>query len=51
MKIAMLTTIRFHQSKGGAEKVMIDMANAMVERGHSVSIIYRDKSGDDPGFF
>lgn len=51
MKIAMLTTIRFHQSKGGAEKVMIDMANAMVERGHSVLIIYRDKSGDDPGFF
>lgn len=50
MKIVMLTTIRFHQSKGGTEKVMIDLANALVSRGHFVTILYRDKFGDDPGF-
>ena len=50
LNVTMLTTIRLHQSKGGTEKVMIDTANALVARGHRVTIIYRDKLGDDPGF-
>lgn len=50
LNIVMLTTVRLHQSKGGIEKVMLDTANAMVERGHKVTIIFRDKKGSDPGF-
>ena len=50
LKIVMLTTVRLHQSKGGTEKVMIDTANAMVGRGHDVTIIFRDKNGNSPGF-
>ena len=46
----MVTLIRLHQSKGGIEKVMIDTANAMVERGHNVTIVFSDKKGSDPGF-
>lgn len=46
----MLTTVRFHQSKGGTEKAMIDTANALTEMGHKVSIIYYDPKGDNPGF-
>ena len=51
LNITMLTTIRFHQSKGGTEKVMIDTANALTARGHKVTIIFRDKFGNDPGFY
>ena len=51
LNITMLTTIRLHQSKGGTEKVMIDTANALVERGHKVTIVYRDELGDEPGFY
>lgn len=50
LNIVMLTTVRLHQSKGGTEKVMIDTANAMVERGHNVTIIFRDKNGSQSGF-
>lgn len=50
LNIVMLTTVSFHQSKGGTEKVMIDTANAMTARGHKVSIIFRDKNGSIPGF-
>lgn len=50
LNIVMLTTVRLHQSKGGTEKVMIDTANAMVERGHNVTIIFRDKNGSVPSF-
>ena len=50
LRILMLTTVRFHNSKGGTEKVMIDTANAMAERGHHVVILYKDKNGDTPGF-
>lgn len=50
LNIVMLTTVRFHQSKGGTEKVMIETANAMVKRGHKVTIIFRDKNGSKPGF-
>ena len=50
LRIVMLTTVRFHQSRGGTEKVMIDLANAMTRRGHQVTIIYRDKKGNTPGF-
>lgn len=50
LNIVMLTTVRLHQSKGGTEKVMIDTANAMVERGHNVTIIFRDKNGNVPSF-
>ena len=50
LKIVMLTTVRLHQSKGGSEKVMIDTANALVSRGHEVTIIFRDKKGSLPGF-
>lgn len=50
LKIVMLTTVRFHHSKGGTEKVMIETANAFVNRGHEVTIIFRDKDGSSPGF-
>jgi possible glycosyltransferase len=50
LNIVMLTTVTFHQSKGGTEKVMIDTANAMVKRGHNVTIILRDTKGSTPGF-
>lgn len=50
LRIVMLTTVRFHNSKGGTEKVMIDTANAMSSKGHHVTILYRDKYGDTPGF-
>lgn len=50
LKIVMLTTVRFHLAKGGTEKVMIDTANALVDRGHEVTIIFRDKNGSSPGF-
>ena len=50
LNIVMLTTVSFHRSKGGTEKVMIDTANAMTARGHRVSIIFRDKNGSTPGF-
>lgn len=50
LNIVMLTTVTFHQSKGGTEKVMIDTANAMVKRGHNVTIILRDTRGSTPGF-
>ena len=50
LNIVMVTLIRLHQSKGGIERVMIDTANAMVEKGHNVTIIFSDKKGSDPGF-
>lgn len=46
----MLTTVRFHKSKGGTEKVMIDTANAMTHLGHNVAIVFYDKNGSTPGF-
>lgn len=46
----MITTSRFHLSKGGTEKVMIDLANSMHSRGHNVSILYHDIKGSTPGF-
>lgn len=50
LNVVMLTTVRFHKSKGGTEKVMIDTANALVALGHKVSIIFHDKRGSEPGF-
>ena len=50
LRIIMLTTVRFHLSKGGTEKVMIDTANAMTEKGYDVMILYKDKRGCTPGF-
>ena len=50
LRIVMLTTVRFNRSKGGIEKVMINMANEMSDRGHQVTIVYRDGNGDEPGF-
>lgn len=50
LRIIMLTTVRFHLSKGGTEKVMIDTANAMTDKGHDVTILYKDKKGCTPGF-
>ncbi len=50
LRIIMLTTVRFHLSKGGTEKVMIDTANAMTEKGYDVIILYKDKRGCTPGF-
>lgn len=50
LRIMMLTTVRFNMSKGGIEKVMINMANEMSKRGHQVTIVYRDGNGDSPGF-
>ena len=50
LRIIMLTTVRLHLSKGGTEKVMIDTANALTEKGHDVTILYKDKKGCTPGF-
>lgn len=50
LRIVMLTTVRLHLSKGGTEKVMIDTANALTEKGHDVTILYKDKKGGTPGF-
>lgn len=50
LRIVMLTTVRFHKAKGGTEKVMIDTANALAQRGYQVTILYNDKNGNDPGF-
>ena len=50
LKIVMLTTVRFHLAKGGTEKVMIETANALTQKGHHVTIIFRDKAGSTPGF-
>ena len=50
LNIVLLTSTRFHKSKGGTEKVMIDTANAMTARGHKVKIIFRDNKGSEPGF-
>lgn len=50
LNIVMLTTVRFHKAKGGTEKVMIDTANALSNRGHKVTIIFRDSDGSEPGF-
>lgn len=35
---------------GGVEKITCEFANAMVERGHDVTILYRDKREGDPYF-
>lgn len=40
MKIMLTYLQSFIDSSGGAEKVCCDMANAMTQRGHSVSIVY-----------
>lgn len=40
MKLLLVYLAPFIISTGGAEKVCCDMANAMVERGHDVSILY-----------
>lgn len=46
MNIMLLYLAPFINSTGGAEKVCCDMANEMVKRGHSVSIVYAyGKSG------
>lgn len=50
LHVVLLTTIRLHRSKGGAEKVMIDMANELVSRGHRVTIVCSDRQGSTPGF-
>lgn len=50
LKIVMLTTVRLHLAKGGTEKVMIETASALSQKGHQVTIIFRDKAGSTPGF-
>lgn len=50
MKIALVNSGRFLGAKGGTEKVLCDMANALKERGHSVSIVFWDKHQGVPGF-
>ena len=40
MKLLLVYLTPFINSTGGAEKVCCDMANAMIERGHKVSILY-----------
>ena len=40
MKLLLVYLAPFITSTGGAEKVCCDMANAMIERGHDVSILY-----------
>lgn len=36
--------------RGGAEKVLADMANALVRRNYSVSVLFCDEAEGDPGF-
>lgn len=36
---------------GGVEKVTCNLANAMVERGHEVTILYRDEKEGQPYFY
>lgn len=50
LDIVMLTTVRFHLAKGGTEKVMVETANALTQKGHHVTIIFRDKAGSASGF-
>lgn len=40
MKIALAYFEKFIEMSGGIERVCCNMANAMVKRGHDVSIIY-----------
>lgn len=35
---------------GGVEKVTCNLANALVERGHEVTILYRDNKEGNPYF-
>lgn len=49
MKVLLLNIDRFYDAKGGTEKVLCDMANALKEKGHEIEIlICDDKSGDIP---
>ncbi len=50
LNIVLLTTVRFNNSKGGTEKAMIGFANAMADRGHTISIVFRDVNGSTPGY-
>lgn len=49
MKVLLLNIDRFYDAKGGTEKVLCDMANALKEKGYEIEIlICDDKSGDIP---
>lgn len=52
MRIMLFNTEKVINSNGGAEKVLCEMANAFVERGHQVSIAINEKiSGGGKTFF
>ena len=49
MKVLLLNTDRFYDAKGGTEKVLCNMANAMTDRGHQVEILFcENKIGTVP---
>ena len=50
MRIALVTVGRFLESKGGAEKVLCNMANEFVKRGHEVGVFCCDKKTGKPGY-
>ena len=49
MKVLLINIDRFYDAKGGTEKVLCDMANALKDKGHEIEILFCDnKSGDIP---
>lgn len=49
MKILLLNTGRFANAKAGTERVLCNMANAMIDRGHEVRIVnYHKNMGESP---
>lgn len=50
MRIALVTIGRFLESKGGAEKVLCNMANEFVKRGHEVGVFCCDKKTGKPAY-
>ena len=50
MRIAQINFIRVNNALGGTEKVYINMANEMVQRGHDVACFYFDKQQGAPIF-
>lgn len=50
MNITLINQWRVVNAKGGAEKIFCEMANALAQRGHSVTAICCDKTQGLPGF-
>lgn len=50
MKVLLLDLWRVINSKGGTEKVLFSMANALVERGYTITVLALDNVPGNPFF-